>query len=124
MSVYFPPDSLPKFDVLLLGLGPDGHTCSLFPNHKLLDETSLWVCPINDSPKPPLSRITFTFPVINNARACIFAVLGSSKAKIIKVNIIYSFTIYYFSRKSLLNFLLIKFDFSTTPTLTFTIFYF
>lgn len=88
MSVYFPPDSLPKFDVLLLGLGPDGHTCSLFPNHKLLDETSLWVCPINDSPKPPLSRITFTFPVINNARVCIFAVLGSSKAKIIKVNII------------------------------------
>ncbi|KAF7382640.1 6-phosphogluconolactonase [Vespula maculifrons] len=84
MSVYFPPDSLPKFDVLLLGLGPDGHTCSLFPNHKLLDETSLWVCPINDSPKPPLSRITFTFPVINNARVCIFAVLGSSKAKIIK----------------------------------------
>ncbi|XP_043485363.1 6-phosphogluconolactonase [Polistes fuscatus] len=84
MSVYFPPDSLPKFDVLLLGLGPDGHTCSLFPNHKLLDETSLWVCPINDSPKPPLSRITFTFPVINNARACVFAVLGDSKAKIIK----------------------------------------
>lgn len=84
MSVYFPPDSLPKFDVLLLGLGPDGHTCSLFPNHKLLDETSLWVCPINDSPKPPLSRITFTFPVINNARACVFAVIGDSKAKIIK----------------------------------------
>ncbi|KAI4491280.1 hypothetical protein M0802_010213 [Mischocyttarus mexicanus] len=84
MSVYFPPDSLPKFDVLLLGLGPDGHTCSLFPNHKLLDETILWVCPVNDSPKPPLSRITFTFPVINNARTCIFTVLGDSKAKVVK----------------------------------------
>lgn len=84
MSLYFPPDSIPRFDVLLLGLGLDGHTCSLFPNHKLLDETSLWVCPINDSPKPPQSRITLTLPVINNARVCIFAVVGSSKAKIVK----------------------------------------
>ncbi|KAG7211502.1 hypothetical protein KM043_010771 [Ampulex compressa] len=84
MSVFFPPDSVPRFDVLLLGLGPDGHTCSLFPGHKLLEETSLWVCPINDSPKPPSSRITFTFPVINNARKCIFAITGSSKAEIVK----------------------------------------
>ncbi|OAD62087.1 6-phosphogluconolactonase [Eufriesea mexicana] len=84
MSVFFPPDRVPCFDVLLLGLGPDGHTCSLFPGHKLLNEASLWVCPINDSPKPPLSRITFTLPVINNARRCIFAITGSSKAEIVK----------------------------------------
>ncbi|XP_034943492.1 6-phosphogluconolactonase [Chelonus insularis] len=84
MSVYFPPDSLPRFDMLLLGIGPDGHTCSLFPNHRLLDETSRWVCPINDSPKPPSSRITLTFSVINNAKACIFAATGASKADIIK----------------------------------------
>ncbi|KAJ8667300.1 hypothetical protein QAD02_008962 [Eretmocerus hayati] len=84
MSVYFPPDSIPRFDVLLLGMGPDGHTCSLFPNHRLLEETSLWVCPINDSPKPPPSRITLTFPVINNARACIFAATGAGKKEMVK----------------------------------------
>ncbi|XP_034177693.1 6-phosphogluconolactonase [Osmia lignaria lignaria] len=84
MSVFFPPDRLPCFDVLLLGVGPDGHTCSLFPGHKLLNESSLWVCPINDSPKPPPSRITLTLPVINNAKKCIFTVVGSSKAEIVK----------------------------------------
>ncbi|XP_058790565.1 6-phosphogluconolactonase [Phymastichus coffea] len=84
MSVYFRPHSVPRFDVLLLGMGPDGHTCSLFPNHRLLDETSFWVCSINDSPKPPSSRITLTFPVINNARVCIFAATGSSKKEMVK----------------------------------------
>lgn len=88
MSVYFAPDSLPRFDVLLLGLGSDGHTCSLFPRHKALDEMSLWVCAVNDSPKPPSARITFTFSVINNARICAFIVTGSSKANIVKVIIL------------------------------------
>lgn len=84
MSVFFPPDRVPCFDVLLLGLGPDGHTCSLFPDHKVLNETSLWVCPVNDSPKPPPCRITLTLPVINNANKCIFVALGSNKAEVIK----------------------------------------
>ncbi|XP_075229456.1 6-phosphogluconolactonase [Lycorma delicatula] len=84
MAVYFPPDSLPRFDTLLLGMGPDGHTCSLFPGHRLLDEHSVWVAPITDSPKPPPSRITLTFPVINNAECCIFAAAGKGKAPMIK----------------------------------------
>ncbi|XP_067001153.2 6-phosphogluconolactonase [Anabrus simplex] len=84
MCVYFPPDSLPRFHLLLLGMGPDGHTCSLFPDHRLLDETSVWVAPITNSPKPPSSRITLTFPVINNAECCIFALAGAAKADIVK----------------------------------------
>ncbi|KAK3921124.1 6-phosphogluconolactonase [Frankliniella fusca] len=84
MALFFAPDSLPRFDVLLLGMGPDGHTCSLFPGHRLLDETSVWIAPITNSPKPPPSRITLTFPIINNAENCIFAISGQGKAEMVK----------------------------------------
>lgn len=77
-------EGIPSFDLLLLGIGDDGHTCSLFPNHKLLEENNFLVAPISDSPKPPPQRITMTYPLINNARHAIFTIPGVSKAEIIR----------------------------------------
>ncbi|KAL8917266.1 MAG: hypothetical protein Q9208_008042 [Pyrenodesmia sp. 3 TL-2023] len=75
---------LPIFDLLLLGCGPDGHTCSLFPNHELLRESDAWVAPIEDSPKPPAKRITLSLPVVTHGNKIAFVATGAGKKDIMK----------------------------------------
>lgn len=72
-----------KIDLVLLGCGPDGHTCSLFPGHTLLKEKKQHISLVTDSPKPPPRRITFTFLVLESAGAIAFVAEGEGKAPII-----------------------------------------
>jgi 6-phosphogluconolactonase len=69
----------PRLDLVLLGMGPDGHVCSLFPGHPALDESSRFVVPVIDSPKPPLVRLTLTLPALADA-VVVLAAFGASKA--------------------------------------------
>jgi 6-phosphogluconolactonase len=75
---------IPIFDLVLLGCGPDGHTCSLFPNHKSLREADAWVAAIEDSPKPPPRRITLTLPVVTHALKIAFVATGENKRDILR----------------------------------------
>jgi len=74
---------IPMFDLLLLGCGPDGHTCSLFPGSPLLRETDAWVLPIFDSPKPPAKRITISLPVASHGIKIGFVATGAGKKEIL-----------------------------------------
>lgn len=75
---------LPRFDLLLLGIGEDGHTASLFPGSPSLKETGHFA--VSVCPPDPLKRerITVTFPIINNAQNIFFMAEGANKARIIK----------------------------------------
>ena len=78
----FGGNPVPAFDLILLGLGPDAHVCSLFPGDPALGERERWVVGVETPGMPPLvSRITLTLPVVNAARAVAFLVTGEDKAE-------------------------------------------
>lgn len=70
----------PEFDVHLLGMGPEGHVNSLFPDTAAVKETERLVVGVTDSPKPPPRRITLTIPAIRRSREVWLVVSGEGKA--------------------------------------------
>ncbi|GFZ45123.1 6-phosphogluconolactonase-like protein 1 [Saitozyma sp. JCM 24511] len=70
----------PTFDLMLLGMGPDGETASLFPGHELLSERDAWVSYLEDAPRGPKKRITMTLPVLTHCYRAVFVVSGTEKA--------------------------------------------
>ncbi|MFC5678864.1 6-phosphogluconolactonase [Aeromicrobium endophyticum] len=69
------------FDLVLLGVGPDGHIASLFPGFAQLHETERRVVGVEGSPKPPPERISLTLPAVNHARSVWLVVSGDGKAE-------------------------------------------
>jgi len=75
----------PRFDLVLLGLGGDGHTASLFPGSGALDETERLAVAVEAHYQDrPAQRVTLTLPAINTARQILFLVTGSTKAEIVQ----------------------------------------
>ena len=68
-----------RLDLILLGMGADGHTASLFPRHQALTEAGRWIVPVH-APADPAWRVTMTLPLINAARHVLFLVTGKEKA--------------------------------------------
>jgi 6-phosphogluconolactonase len=71
---------VPSFDVLMLGIGPEGHVASLFPELPAVYETQRMVVAVRDSPKPPPTRLSLTFPAIQAAREVWILASGAEKA--------------------------------------------
>jgi 6-phosphogluconolactonase len=76
-------DRVPVLDLALQGLGPDGHTASLFPGNPAVDADGICVA-VHGAPKPPPDRITLTVPVLRAARAIVLLVTGGEKAQAVR----------------------------------------
>jgi 6-phosphogluconolactonase len=83
MRTFFGDVAWPRFDLIHLGIGTDGHTASLFPGTSALDEQRRW-CVANWVDRLNAFRITLTFPVLNAARSLAFIVNGAAKAPIVR----------------------------------------
>ncbi len=75
--------SWPTFDLVLLGVGEDGHTASLFPGHEALAERSRWVVAVRTEAKPPPWRLSLTLPALCAARDAMFLATGAGKRPIV-----------------------------------------
>lgn len=75
-----PPGGFPRFDAILLGIGKDGHTASLFPGRPETAVGNAWVV-ASEGGEPPVSRVTLTLPVLSAAAQVIFLVSGAEKAR-------------------------------------------
>ena len=73
----------PFFDLIFLGVGPDGHTASLFPGQQALKEREAWVVAVKGG-NPNVNRLTLTYPVLNQASQIVFLVSGRGKSEILK----------------------------------------
>jgi len=80
---FFQTEDVPRFDLILLGIGADGHTASLFPETSALEVHDRWIV-ANPVLKLDTIRVTLTVPVINTARAVVFLVAGEDKAEAVK----------------------------------------
>ncbi len=76
---------VPAFDVLMLGVGPDTHVASLFPEHPGVRETERTVVGVRGAPKPPPTRISLTLPAIRQAREVWLLAAGEDKAKAVAI---------------------------------------
>lgn len=72
-------DGYPRFDAVWLGMGEDGHTLSLFPNHASLNPTDALVIPVHDSPKPPSDRISLSLAGLSGTKECVILACGKGK---------------------------------------------
>ncbi|MCC6774569.1 MAG: 6-phosphogluconolactonase [Gemmatimonadaceae bacterium] len=74
----------PVLDLVVLGVGEDGHVGSIFPGHPTMDERERWVVAIDDAPKRPRQRVSLTLPVFTSARCLVVAAFGITKCDVMR----------------------------------------